>query len=131
VAPAKPLKEIGQQRSGGYIVTLFNESGVVKQGPNRFVLEVRNASDNQLVPVEGGIHIETSMEMPGHPSMTGTGTAVPADVPGRYEIGSDFAARAPIGDSTSPPSARRMAGAWKLVVIFHPNQRVEFTATVE
>ncbi len=125
----KELKQIGQQRSGAYVVTLFNESGVVKQGPNRFTLEVRDASTNALVAVEK-IHIESSMDMPGQPSMTGSGSAVPGDVPGRYVIGSDFAARSAVGDDVSSPRAGRMPGQWKLVVTFHPNQRIEFAAYV-
>jgi hypothetical protein len=62
--------------------------------------------------------------------MIGRGSAVPGDVPGRYIIGSDFASAPPIVD-TSSSRERRMAGLWKLVVIFHPNQRIEFSASVE
>ena len=131
-APAEEnsLKQIGQQRSGDYVVTLFNKTGVVKQGPNRFVLEIRNVSSNELVPIDN-IHIETSMEMSGRPPMIGMGSAVPGNVPGRYEVGSDFAARTAVGDDVSSPSAGRMIGAWKLVVTFHPDQRIEFTASVD
>ena len=129
-APEKSLKQIGQERSGDYIVTLLSETGAVKQGPNRFVLEVRNAATNELTPVEQ-VHIETNMEMQGHPPMIGSGSAVPGDVPGRYIVGSDFAAKLAIGDTESSPSAGRMAGQWKLVVTFHPNQRIEFSASVQ
>ena len=128
-AQGKSLKEMGQQRSGDYVISLFNDTGTVKQGANRFILEVRNAATNELTPVEQ-IHIETSMEMQGHPPMIGRGSAVPGDVPGRYIIGSDFASKPPIGD-TSSPRERQMTGQWKLVVIFHPNQRIEFSASVE
>ena len=128
-AQGKPLNQVGQQRSGEYILTLFNETGTVKQGANRFVLEVRNAATNALTPVEQ-IHIETSMEMGGHPPMIGRGSAVAGDAPGRYIIGSDFASKPPIGGDTSSPRERQMAGLWKLVVIFHPNERIEFSASV-
>ncbi len=129
-AEREALKQIGQQRSGDYVVTLFNAAGVVKQGPNRFVLEVRNASSQELIPVNE-IHIETSMEMQGHPPMAGNGSAIPGNVPGRYEIGSDFAARAPVGYDVSSARVGRMAGIWKLVVTFEPNQRIEFTANLD
>ena len=124
------LKQVGQQRSGDYVVTLFNETGIVKQGPNRFTLEVRNALNNALTPVEK-IHIESSMEMGEHTHMIGAGSAVPGDVPGRYIIGSNFAAKRAVGDDVSSPSAGRMRGQWKLVVTFHPDQRIEFDADVD
>jgi hypothetical protein len=125
------LKEVGRQQWDGYLLTLLSETGVVRQGANRFVLEIRDASTNELVPVDR-IHVETTMEMPGRSPMVGRGSAVPGDVPGRYIIGSDFAAAPPvgIGDDVSSQRAGRMAGQWKLVVILHPNQRIEFTASV-
>ena len=124
------LKQIGQQRSGDYLITLFNETGVVKQGPNRFVLEIRNASSSELVPVNN-LHVESTMEMKGQAPMIGGGSAVPGNVPGRYEIGSDFGERPAVGDDVSSPRAGRMAGQWKLVVTFDPKQRAEFAANVE
>jgi hypothetical protein len=124
------LRQIGQQRHGDHIVTLFNETGTVKRGPNRFTLEIRNASTNALVAADQ-LHVETRMEMPGQRPMVGNASVIPGDVPGRYSIGSDFAARPPVGADESTSRTGRMAGAWALVVTFHPNERVEFTANLQ
>ena len=94
------------------------------------MLEVRNTSNNELVPVDM-ICIETSMKMQGNPPTIRIGSALSGDVPERYVIGSDFAARPNIGDDVTSLSARRVAGQWELVVMLHPNQRIEFTAIVE
>ena len=107
--PATPLRKIGQQRSGNYVVTLLNETGTVRRGPNRFVLEVRDATSNALVAVEG-VHIESQVEMPGRRPMIGGGAAVQGDTPGRYQIGSNFAEQSPVGDAYPSQSAGRMAG---------------------
>ena len=58
------LKQIDQQRTGDYIVTALNETGQVKQGPNKFVLEFRKASDNKLTDV-GNVQLNSAMPMPG------------------------------------------------------------------
>lgn len=124
------LRQIGQQRHGDHIVTLFSETGTVKRGPNRFTLEIRNASSNELVAADQ-LHVETRMEMPGQSPMVGNASVVPGDVPGRYIIGSDFAVRPPVGVDESASRTGRMAGTWALVVTFHPNERVEFTANLQ
>ena len=45
------LKQLAQQRVGDYVVTLLSESGQLKQGPNKYVMEFHKAADNQLVDV--------------------------------------------------------------------------------
>ena len=103
------LKEIQKQRAGDYVVTLLNDSGQLKQGKNEFVLEVRNASDNQLVDA-GPIQTGTSMPMPGAPNMVGEITVTPTDTKGRYTVSSTM----------------QMKGQWTTTFTFQNGQKVTF-----
>lgn len=104
------LKQIEQQRVGDYIVTAFSDTGQLKQGPNKFILEFRKAADNQLVDV-GDVRLNSLMAMPGMSPMSGGASATPTGTPGRYSIESDF----------------QMAGTWSFTVMFGNNQRAKFS----
>jgi len=103
------LKQIEQQRAGEYLVTLLSETGQLKQGPNKFVLEFRKASDNQLTDV-GNVQLNSLMPMPGMSPMSGGASATPSGTPGRYQIESDF----------------QMVGTWNFTVKFGNGQQARF-----
>ena len=104
------LKQIAQQRSGDYVVTVLNDTGELKQGPNKFALEFRKASDNQLANV-GNVQLNTLMPMPGMSPMSGGASAEPSGTPGRYNVESDF----------------QMTGTWNFTVMFANGQRAIFS----
>ena len=104
------LKQIQQQRAGEYLVTLLNETGQLKQGPNKFFLEFRKASDNQLTDV-GNVQLNSLMPMPGMSPMSGGASATPSGTPGRYNVESDF----------------QMVGTWNFTVKFANGQQARFS----
>ena len=104
------LKQIEQQRAGEYVVTLLSETGQLKQGPNKFVLEIRKASDIQLTDV-GNVQLNSLMPMPGMSPMSGGASATPSGTPGRYNIESDF----------------QMVGTWNFTVKFGSGQQARFS----
>lgn len=108
------LKQIAQQRVGDYIVTLLSESGQLKQGPNKYAMEFRKASDNQLADV-GEVKLSSRMPMPGMSDMIGGAAATPSGTPGRYNIESNF----------------EMRGKWNFGATFGANQRVMFPINVQ
>src|SRR5689334_10193773 len=83
------LAQIQQQRSGDYVFTLLNDTGVVKQHSNKLVLEVRNAATNQPADVNN-LQIQASMRMPGMGPMFGTISSTRQIGVGRYEFDADF-----------------------------------------
>ena len=108
------LKQVSQQRVGDYVVSLLSESGQLKQGPNKYVMEFRKASDNQLVDV-GEIKLNSQMPMPGMAPMIGGASATPSATPGRYNVESNFG----------------MRGMWTFQATFGNNQRVMFQVNVQ
>jgi hypothetical protein len=108
------LKQIAEQRAGDYVVRLLSESGQLKQGPNKYVMEFRRASDNQLVDV-GQVQLSSRMPMPGMSDMIGGASATPSGTPGRYNVESDF----------------EMRGKWNFQATFGNNQRVMFPLNVQ
>lgn len=106
---AANLKEIQKQRAGEYVVSLLNDTGQLKEGKNDFVLEVRQASDNQLVDV-GTIQTGTSMPMPGMPNMVGEMSVTPSGTKGRYTVSSTL----------------QMKGQWNTTFTFQNGQKVQF-----
>jgi hypothetical protein len=108
------LKQIAEQRAGDHVVRLLSESGQLKQGPNKYVLEFRRVSDNQLVDV-GEVRLSSRMPMPGMSDMIGGASATPSDTPGRYNVESDF----------------EMRGKWNFQAAFGNNQRVMFPINVQ
>lgn len=108
------LKQISQQRVGDYVVTLLSESGQLKQGPNKYVLEFRKASDNQIVDV-GEVKLSSRMPMPGMSDMIGGASATPSGTPGRYNVESNF----------------EMRGKWNFGATFGNSQRVMFPINVQ
>jgi len=108
------LKQIAQQRVGGYVVTLLSDTGQLKQGKNTYALEFRKAADNQLVDV-GEVKLSSRMPMPGMSDMTGGASATPSGTPGRYTVESDF----------------EMRGKWNFGATFGNNQRVMFPINVQ
>src|SRR5262245_25749371 len=83
------LQQIHQQRSGDYLTTLFNDSGVLKQRSNHLVIEFRNASTNELASVNN-VQIQASMMMPGMGPMFGTLSPLRQAAPGRYDFDLDL-----------------------------------------
>ena len=108
------LKQIQQQRSGDYVVTLLNDSGVLKQHSEHLTLEVRNAATNELANVTN-VQIQASMVMAGMGPMFGTLSAPRQNAPGRYDVDAEFG----------------MAGRWTFVVTFDPNGRVQFSLSAQ
>jgi len=108
------LKQISQQRVGDYVVTLLAENGQLKQGPNKYVMEFRKASDNQLVDV-GEVRLSSRMPMPGMSDMIGGAAATPSGTPGHYNVESNF----------------EMRGKWNFGATFGNNQRVMFPVNVQ
>src|SRR5438128_1647210 len=108
------LVQIQQQRSGDYLVTLFNGSGVVKQHANKLVLEIRNGSTNEPVDVEN-LQIQASMRMPGMGPMFGNISSTRKISSGRYDFDADFS----------------MAGQWSFIVTFDPMARVQFNLNAQ
>ena len=104
------LKQIEQQRAGEYLVTVLNETGQLKQGPNKFVLEFRKAADNKLADV-GNVQLNSLMPMPGMSPMSGGASATPSGTPGRYNVESDF----------------QMVGTWNFTVKFGGGQQARFS----
>lgn len=81
VAVAADLKPIKAQKAKDLTVTLMNESGQWKPGPNTFVLEF-DSNDKKPVDV-GKVTLSTSMAMPGMAPMV-TGATVEPEGAGRY-----------------------------------------------
>lgn len=106
--------QIQQQRSGDYLVTLLNETGVVKQHSNKLVLEVRNGSTNEPADVNN-LQIQASMRMPGMGPMFGSVSSTRKIGPGRYDFDADFS----------------MAGQWNFIVTFDPMERVQFNLNAQ
>jgi hypothetical protein len=103
------LKQIQQQRSGDYSVTLLNDTGTMKQRTDHLRLEFRNASTNEMANVSN-VQIQASMRMPGMGPMFGNISSIRQVSPGIYDFDADFS----------------MAGLWNFVITFDPNGRVQF-----
>ena len=103
------FKQIQQQRSGDYTITLLNDTGVLKQHADRLRIEFRNTSSNELANVSN-VQIQATMVMPGMGPMFGNISPPKQVGPGQYDLDTDFA----------------MAGQWNTVVTFDPNGRVQF-----
>jgi YtkA-like len=95
-------------------VTLFNDTGVIKQHSNKLVVEVRNTSTNQPADVNN-LQVQASMRMPGMGPMFGTVSSPQKTGPGRYEFDADFS----------------MAGQWSFLVTFDPNGRAQFNLNAQ
>lgn len=108
------LKKIDEQRTGDYIVTALNETGQVKQGPNKFVLEFRKASENKPADV-GNVQLNSSMPMPGMPPMNAGASATASGTPGLYNVESDIP----------------MRGKWTFTVMFGNGQRASLNVNVQ
>src|SRR5437868_13089625 len=74
------LKQIEQQHSGDYIVTVLSDSGQLKKGANKFALEFRRGPENRLTSV-GDIQVSSTMPMPGTSPMIAQSSAIPTDTP--------------------------------------------------
>ncbi|MBA3767844.1 MAG: FixH family protein [Acidobacteria bacterium] len=108
------LKQIDQQRAGDYLVTALNDTGQLKQGPSKFVLEFRKASDNKLADV-GNVQINSTMPMPGMPPMNAGASATSSGTAGRYNVESDIP----------------MRGKWTFTVMFGNGQRASLALNVQ
>jgi hypothetical protein len=103
------LKQIQQQRSGDYTVTLLNETGVLKQNSDHLRLEIRDASTNELANVNN-VKVEASMIMAGMGPMFGNVSAPNQVGTGQYDLDTNMG----------------MAGQWNVVVTFDPGGRAQF-----
>jgi hypothetical protein len=97
------LKQIQQQRSGDYVITLSSDTGSLKQGTNNLILEFRRA--DQLTD-PGNVEVTPMMEMKGAGPMLANTKAIPSGTPGQYNVTTDLA----------------MAGPWKFTVKFSGGQ---------
>lgn len=103
------MKMIAQQQVGDYLVMVLSDTGQLKEGPNKFILEFRNGSDKKLIDV-GEVQLNSQMPMPGMSDMIGGSSAAPSGTPGRYNVESEFS----------------MRGTWYFTVTFGKGQRVKF-----
>src|SRR4030095_14843034 len=92
-----PLKELQRTKSGDLDIVLLSDDGDVRQGKDTFVLEFRRGND--LVDV-GTVKVNATMVMAGGAPMIGGSEVKPADVKGRYTVGSDLS----------------MAGSWRVAI---------------
>jgi hypothetical protein len=106
------LKKIQEQTAGDFKVSVLNKDGSIKQGSGSFVVEFRNASNDELVKV-GGVSSDAVMQMAGMP-MTGETTVTNTDTPGIYEIEYNFT----------------MKGNWKFTINFNNGLKVQFLLSV-
>jgi hypothetical protein len=111
-APAE-LKLIQQQRSGDYLISLRNDTGVIKNA-DHLTLEFRNASSNELVEVSN-VQVQASMVMAGMGPMFGTLSQPRREAAGRYDFDVNLG----------------MVGRWNFIVTFAPNQRVQFNINAQ
>ena len=108
------LTQIQQQRSGEYLVTVLNGTGVLKQHSNKLTLEFRNASTKEVANVSN-VQIQASMRMPGMGPMFGNISSTRQIAPGRYDFDADFS----------------MAGQWTFLITFDPNGRAQFNINAQ
>lgn len=106
-------KELQQQRTGAYLVTLLHETGQLRVGPARLILEFRRDSDRQLSDA-GDVQVHAAMPMPGMPDMVVDTSVKQTAQTGRYEVQANFS----------------MAGAYRLKITFAGGQTVEFELQV-
>ena len=110
---ASELKPIQQQQAGDIVVTLLNDTGILKH-TDHLTLEFRKASSNELVDVSN-VQIQASMLMPGMGPMFGTMSSIEKSGTGRYDFKVDLG----------------MAGQWTMVVTFDPNGRAQFSVKAQ
>ncbi len=108
------FKQLQQQRSGDYTITLLTGTGVLKQHSDHIRLEFRNGATNEMANV-GNVQIQASMRMPGMAPMFGNLSSIRQVTPGVYEFDADFS----------------MAGQWNFLVTFDPNGRVQFNLNAQ
>ncbi len=108
------LKTIQQQKSGEYLVSVLNDTGVLKEHDNKLTLEVRNAATNELANVSN-VKIQANMRMPGMAPMFGELSTPRQISPGRYQFDASFS----------------MAGQWAFAVTFDPNGKAQFNLSAQ
>jgi hypothetical protein len=106
------LKPIQQQVVGAYTVSVFSETGTIKNGSSTYVLEFKKG--DQLVDV-GKVEVSPVMEMSGMAPMIGTAEVTTTATPGRYEVKSGLS----------------MSGLWKVNVKFAGDQSVRLSLNAE
>jgi hypothetical protein len=108
-APPPESRLVQEQRSGNVMVSLFSDTGEVREDSNNFALEFRDAETNEPISVEN-LQIQASMPMPGMAPMFGDVSTNASTTPGRYEFTADL----------------DMVGGWNLIVTFDADGRVQF-----
>jgi len=86
---ASRLKQIQQERAGEYVITLLNDSGQLKQGPNLFVIEFRRAADNKMVNA-GDVQMNSTLPSPGLPDRVASASVKFSGEIGRYNASCNF-----------------------------------------
>jgi len=84
--------------SGDLDIVLLSESGALRQGRNRFVIEFRRAGTTELIDV-GTVRASANMPMPGMVMSSGLQLQA-TDVAGRFTATAEFG----------------MAGAWQMAI---------------
>ena len=108
------LKLVQQEQSGDYLITILHPTGKFKVGKNTFIVEFRNASDNQLVELFN-IQARALMPMGGQSPMFGGVSVEPLKgSPGRYKVIAEFS----------------MQGTWYLNITSDQGEKAGFTISV-
>jgi YtkA-like len=109
------LKQMGQQRAGGYTITALSPTGNVAVGNSTFVLEFRRSSDNQLAD-PGEVRVALTMPMSGMAPMFGAASAEQSSERGRYHVTAKEVS---------------MAGTWYLAVNYAGGSKAQLALMAE
>jgi hypothetical protein len=106
-------KVISSQKVGDKVISVLNETDTLKKGQGSFLIEFRNASDNNLSDL-GKIDANAFMQMDGGP-MKGDFSVIKTEIPGRYVAKYNFT----------------MPGTWNFDLTFELVGRAQFTLPVK
>jgi hypothetical protein len=106
-------KVISSQKVGDKVISILNETDTLKKGQGDFLIEFRNASDNNLSDL-GPINASAFMQMTGGP-MKGDLSVTKTEIPGRYVAKYNFT----------------MPGTWNFDLTFELVGRAQFTLPVK
>ncbi len=106
-------KVISTQKVGDKVISILNETDTLKKGQGDFLIEFRNASDNNLSDL-GPINANAFMQMAGGP-MKGELSVTKTEIPGRYVAKYNLT----------------MPGTWNFDLTFELVGRSQFTLPVK
>ena len=87
-APPSTMKELQHAKAGALDVVLLSATDALPQGKSSAVMEFRS-SNGTLVDV-GTVKVNATMPMAGMAPMIAGSEITAGDVPGRYELATDF-----------------------------------------